>query len=468
MTTDAEIIALVRSAGVVGAGGAGFPTHVKLAARVDTVIANGAECEPVLTCDQALMAHRAEDVLAGVRLAMAATGATNGVIALKAAYKDAVTALQRALARSTSAPAVRLHFLAPVYPAGDEFILAYEVTGRLVPEAGIPLNVGIVVQNVGTLANIAAAVRGQPVTHRWLTVAGEVNEPKTVCVPIGTSIAEVIGLAGGLRGPGGRTLPVREASLSAQGDLAVITGGPMMGKIAWDVQQPITKTTSGILVLKRNTAVVRNLTTPAGNWVRRGRSACDQCRDCTELCPRYLLGHSLQPHEVMRSINYGLTDRPDIVTRAVLCCECRLCEAFACPLELSPMAYYRSIKQELAAQGWRNTRHRRTDLTPIDMRPYRLVPTHRLVQHLGLEEYEQRGAPLDPRACVPPQVTVPLRLPLPSAVAATPVVSVGDRVRVGQPIAEIPEGKLSARVHASIDGTVQAVKPGEHVIITRD
>jgi Na+-translocating ferredoxin:NAD+ oxidoreductase RnfC subunit len=399
---------------------------------------------------------------------MQATGAASGIIALKAEYREAVTALRRELSQAASGPRIRLHFLAPVYPAGDEHVLVYEVIRRLVPEAGIPLNVGVVVQNVGTLAHIAAAVRGEPVTHRWLTVAGEVTEPKTVRVPVGTSIADVIALAGGLRGPGGKARPVREASLSAQGDLAVVTGGPMMGKVVWDVQEPVTKTTSGVLVLKRSGAVVRYLTTPAQNWVRRGRSTCDQCRDCTDLCPRYLLGHSLQPHEVMRSINYGLTAKPEIVTRAVLCCECRLCEAFACPLELSPMAYYRSIKQELAAAGWRNTQHRRADLAPVANRGYRLIPSHRLLQHLGLAEYEQLGAPLDLTPFSPQTVTIPLRLPLAATAPAVPIVAIGDRVHQGQPLAEIPDGKLGARVHASMDGQVREIADGKHVVIARD
>jgi Na+-translocating ferredoxin:NAD+ oxidoreductase RnfC subunit len=242
----------------------------------------------------------------------------------------------------------------------------------------------------------------------------------------------------------------------------------MMGRLAWDPQQPVAKTTSGVLVLRRNSAIVRNMSMPLGNWVRRGRSTCDQCRDCTELCPRYLLGHSLQPHEVMRSINYGLTGAPDIVTRAVLCCECRLCEAFACPLELSPMAYYRSIKQELASQGWRNTRHRRADLTPVDMRPYRLIPSRRLVEHLGLSEYHARGAALDQRSFVPDRVAVPLRQPLPALAPAAPVVAVGDRVKVGQLIGEIPEGRMGARAHASISGVVREIVEGKHVVITAD
>ena len=262
MTQD--VVASVRANGVVGAGGAGFPTHVKLAAKADTVIANGAECEPLLACDQTLMARQAGEVVAGLRLAMEATGAAQGIIALKAEYKEAVAALRSALQGAGGDPALRLHFLEPVYPAGDEFVLVREVLGRSVPEGGIPPNVGVVVQNVATLANIAAAVRGKPVTHRWITVAGEVNEPRTVLAPVGTPIADLIERAGGLRGVAGNGGATRTASLSAQGDLAVVTGGPMMGKIAWDVGQPVARTTSGVIVLKRKSAVVRQLTTPIG------------------------------------------------------------------------------------------------------------------------------------------------------------------------------------------------------------
>lgn len=463
MTVD--LVAAVREAGVVGAGGAGFPTHVKLASKVNVVIANGAECEPLLACDQALMTRRSTELVEGLRLAVTATGAAEGVIALKGVHAAAVDAVRLAIARAGATPPLRLHMLAPVYPAGDEFVLVYEVTGRVVPEGGLPLAAGALVQNVATLANVYRAFRGRPVTHRLVTVAGEVNEPKTIELPIGASIADALQSAGGLRGPAGRTIPLKEG-LAPQGDLALVIGGPMMGRLASDARQPITKTTSGIVVLKRSSAVVRALSTPAANWVRRGRSTCDQCRDCTELCPRYLLGHSLQPHEVMRSINYGLTSQPDIVTRAVLCCECRLCEAFACPIELSPMAYYRSIKRELATQGWRNTRHRRTDLSIVSTRRHRLIPTDRLVEHLGLSDYAHRGAPFDDRPTSPTALKVPLALPLASAAPAVPAVGAGDHVVDGQPIAEIPEGRLGARVHAPLGGVVTEVIPGAYIAIS--
>jgi Na+-translocating ferredoxin:NAD+ oxidoreductase RnfC subunit len=454
-----QIVLKAREAGVVGAGGAGFPTHVKIAAQVDTVIGNGAECDPLLRCDQQLMANRAPEVIEGLRLVMQASGAARGVIALKREYAGAVTALQSNIQypipnTQQQGANISLHLMESHYPAGDEFVLVYEVTGRLVPETGLPLHVGCIVQNVGTLFNIARAQKRIPVTHRLLTVTGAVNEPKTLDLPIGTSISEAIAWAGGIKIP--------RWSARTEEDYAVVIGGPMMGWLAKSLSESVTKTTTGLIVLPRNSVVVRYLGRPLGSWVKRGRSTCDQCRDCTDLCPRYLLGHDLEPHKVMRSINYGLTEPTAIVTAAVLCCECRLCEAYACPLELSPLAYYREIKRQLAAQGWQNVVHKRSDLTPHPMREYRHVPMERLVAKLGLSEYQECTCPLDEREYQPRRVTIPLKQHI--GAPSQPVVKIGDRVERGDLIAQIPEDKLGANVHASISGRVEAMT-GEHIVI---
>jgi RnfABCDGE-type electron transport complex C subunit len=442
-----QIVEKVKAAGVVGAGGAGFPTHVKIAARVDTVIANGAECEPLLHCDQHLMAARPDEVVQGLRLVMQASGAQHGVIALKQKYHAAITALQAVLDRKPELN-VQIHAMESYYPAGDEFILVYEVTGRMVPETGLPLHVGCIVQNVGTLTNIARAQRGEPVIRRLLTVTGEVHEPKTLNVPIGTSISEVIQWAGGAK--------------SEDVPLSVVLGGPMMGRLARSTEEPVTKTTSGIIVLPADNATVRYLSRPLGSWVKRGRSTCDQCRDCTDLCPRYLLGHDLEPHIIMRTINYGITELPFNVTAAALCCECRLCEAYACPLELSPCAYYKEIKRQLAAQGWRNDVHKRTDLAPHPFREFRHVPTERLIGRLGLTKYAGLECPLDPGDYQPKRVAIPLQQHI--GQAAWPVVCAGDSVSAGDLVGEIPEGKLGARVHASIGGRIEKATTQEVVI----
>ncbi len=447
-----DLVEAVKAAGVVGAGGAGFPTHVKLAAKVDTVIANGAECDPLLQCDQRLMESRAGEMVRGVRLAMEATGAERGILALKDEYGAACAALQRAIGNRSDLSLLQMESR---YPAGDEFVLVYEATGRLVPETGLPLHVGCLVQNVQTLFNIARADKGAAVTHRLLTVAGAVAKPVTLWVPLGTPIRDVVVWAGGVK-------PAPWSERTAD-DYAVVVGGPMMGRVAEDLDEPVTKMTSGLLVLPRDNAVVRYMTRSRASWVRRGVSTCDQCRDCTDLCPRYLIGHNLEPHEVMRAINYGLTRPADKVTAAVLCCECRLCEAYACPLELSPMAYYVSIKEELRAQGWTNEVHKRADFEPHPMREYRLVPTHRLIARLGLVEWEHQACPLDEADYRPERVSIPLRQHI--GAPAKPVVSAGQQVAVGDLIAGIPEDALGASVHASIAGRVSKVVDGVAVEI---
>ncbi len=445
------LVNLVRDAGVVGAGGAGFPTHVKIDNQIEVLIANGTECDPLLRADQNLMARHPREILQGLKLVQEATGATRTILALKREYESAVDALKRAGAGKDG---LELHLGESVYPAGDEFVLVYELTGRQIPEAGLPLDVDCLVQNVTTLYQIAQAHQGKPVTARYVTVSGEVNEPKTVVAPIGTPIRDLLQAAGGLRQPAWARDTGQDASLNGH---RIVLGGPMMGKLAADLDEPVLKTTSGVLFLPAQNAVAHYLSRPTGSWVRRGRSTCDQCRDCTDLCPRHLLGHNLKPHEVMRSINYGLTQQPDIITAAVLCCECRLCEAYACPLELSPMAYYVSLKKALREAGWTNDRHHRTQLDPHPMREFRHVPTKRLIARLGLTEYDQRGAPLDDRPLRPGRVRIPLRQHI--GAAAEPTVSIGQKVEFAALIGRIPEGKLGANVHASISGVVRSVTP---------
>jgi RnfABCDGE-type electron transport complex C subunit len=447
-----DIVEKVKAAGVVGAGGAGFPTHVKLSAKVDTVIANGAECEPLLHADQHVMARYPELVVRGLRLAMEAVGAERGVVALKAEYQEAVSALQRALEADER---VSLHPLGSYYPAGDEFVLVHDVLGRMVPEGGIPLEVGVVVNNVGTLLNVARAIEGVPVTHRYLTVTGEVKNPVTMRVPVGTTIAQVVQWAGGTTDAGRGLQP---------DEMAFVAGGSMMGRVVQSADV-ITKTTGGLLVLPVDNAVVRWMTRPLSNAVRRGMSTCDQCRDCTDLCPRSLLGHALKPHEIMRSINYGLSEPTHIITAAVLCCECRLCEAYACPLDLSPMAYYRAVKQKLVEAGWKNTVHRRTDISPHDMFAYRRVPMNRLIDKLGLTGYRDYPVPLTEQERHPKEVSVPLKQHI--GVPSIPGVRVGQKVKQGDLIASIPEGKLGANVHASISGKVAEVTE-KHIRVETD
>jgi Na+-translocating ferredoxin:NAD+ oxidoreductase RnfC subunit len=192
MVMDALVTA-VRDAGVVGAGGAGFPTHVKLAAQVECIIVNGAECEPLLHVDQELAKAYAPELVEALRACVSSTGASAGIFALKEKYREARGALTAAVAGQAG---LSVFALENSYPAGDEHVLVHEVTGRVVPEGGIPLNVGIVVLNVETLYNIWSALQGQPVTDTFVTVCGEVKQPATLRLAVGTSIADALAGSG--------------------------------------------------------------------------------------------------------------------------------------------------------------------------------------------------------------------------------------------------------------------------------
>ncbi len=211
---------------------------------------------------------------------------------------------------------VRIFPLSDTYPAGDEFILVHDITGKVIPPGGLPKDVGAAVTNVETLVNIGL---DRPVTHKYLTVAGAVKTPVTLRVPVGLSLAEAIEAAGG----------------ATVAPYAILLGGVMMARLADDPDQPITKTTGGIIVLPTTHPLVRRHGAQWGQIARVGRSACDQCRFCTEMCPRYLLGHPIEPHAAMRAL--GFTEPPSpTIAGTLYCCECNLCSLYACPEDLDP------------------------------------------------------------------------------------------------------------------------------------
>lgn len=303
----------VRAAGVVGAGGAGFPAHVKLQAQVDTFLVNAAECEPMLKVDQQLMAVQAERLIHGVQYAMTATGASSGIIALKEKYQQAINALTPLLPAG-----IRLHILPDVYPAGDEVLTIWMATGRRVPPAALPVSVGVVVNNVQTVLNIARAVEQQyPVTRRTLTVNGAVARPITLTVPIGMSLRDVLALAGG----------------ATVDDPGFINGGPMMGGLITSLDTPVSKTTGGLLVLPKSHALIQRRMQDERTVLSVAKTVCEQCRLCTDLCPRHLIGHELSPHLLVRAVNYQQAATPQLLLTALTCSECNVCVK-ALPVQL--------------------------------------------------------------------------------------------------------------------------------------
>ena len=436
-----NLVEQVRLAGVVGAGGGGFPTHVKLAGKADTVIANGAECEPLLHKDAAVMEHQAVAMLKGIQLAMQAVGAATGIVGVKAKNKHAVAAVEAACQGTP----VRVQLLGDYYPAGDEYDLVHEATGRLIPPGGIPLNVGVVVCNVETFVNIAAAAEGRPVTHKTLTIAGAVREPKTITVPLGTSLRDCIAAAGG----------------ATVGDPVLAIGGMMMGETTDELDRPVTKTTGGAIVLARDHHVIERKLKPPAVQNAIGKSACDQCRYCTELCPRYLLGYAVEPHQVMRSLAFTATGAAHWNEWAAMCCACGLCTLYACPEELFPKEACDQSKAEMKKvnQKWSGP----TTVKPHAMREGRRLPIQSLMKKLNIAQYAH-AAPLQSAALTPRRVVLPLKQG--AGVACQPLVRAGDTVSAGQAVGAIPDKALGAIIHAPFAGTVSEVT-STHLTLNR-
>ena len=428
----------VRAAGVVGAGGGGFPSHVKVAAKAEYVIANGAECEPLMHKDAELMAAHAEDIITGMSAVMEAVGATTGIIGIKAKNTEAV----KALTEASKATPIGLHILGDFYPSGDEFVLVYEATGRLIPPAGIPLDVGAVVLNVESLCNIAAALQGTPVTHKWLTVTGAVSRPYSCRVPVGVTFRQLVDAAGGAR----------------PSDPAVMVGGAMMGRLTRDLDECVTKTTGGIIVLPGDHPLVARLGKPEPAMHRIGKSTCDQCSYCTELCPRYLLGYKIEPHKVMRSLLFDITGQDGWNQWGQLCCECGLCTLYACPEDLFPREACQRVKQEFLEMDLTDRPPVLGKEDPVTAHPMyesRRIPVKQLTRRLGLVDYDL-PAPFQDILLSPARVRLPLKQH--AGAPASACVASGASVQAGDLVAEVPDGTLGARIHASISGTVQILQ----------
>lgn len=428
----------IAEAGVVGAGGAGFPTHVKLSGKADTVLINAAECEPLLHKDKEVLQEYADEVIAGVEIAMELVGAQGGQIGIKEKYGHVIDTLRPKLpARIQIAP------LRDAYPAGDEFILVYDVLGRVIPPGGIPLAVGAVVMNVETAVNVARAAE-TPVVEKFVSVAGAVVNPVTLRVPVGITLAECVAAAGG----------------PTIADVNYVVGGVMMGRLEPNQNALVDKTTGGVLVLPDDHPAVARRKRDWQQITRVGRAACDQCSFCTELCPRYLLGHPIEPHRAMRSLGFNKIGESNVQGTA-FCCECNLCSFYSCPEDLDPKNVCAQNKRRLMAEKkrWENPPFSPT--RPTMHMENRKAPMARLMQKMRLKDFRNVG-PLVEKLLETRRVGIALKqhVGAPCQVA----VSVGQRVAKGQVVGRPPvtDGKpaLGAPVHASLDGTVTAIANG--------
>lgn len=434
-------IAAVKAAGIVGEGGAGFPAHVKYTAPgggIDTVIANGCECEPLLHTDRHIMANHGDAVLRALRSLADVLGAGRAVLGIKKKHAPLVVSLSGPAAQQ----GIEIFPLDDFYPAGDEQVLVREVTGRSVPPLGIPLAVKTIVANVGTLANVDASLHGTPVTRKVLTVTGEMRSPSVLRAPLGTPLAACLEACGG----------------ALVEDPVFIVGGPMMGRLVPGLpaleKEVVTKTTGGLIVVPAGHPLHRNAMIPAEFMRRRAASACIQCRMCSDLCPRMLIGHPFETHKVMRAFGSNQETRADAGKLAAMCCECGICEYYACPMQLSPRRVNQAVKAELREANLLYEGPRAVLEAFATWREYRKIPVPRLAARIGISRYMGLETPFI-GDIAPQTVFIPLRQHIGSP--AVPVVKAGDTVREGDLIGETPENAVGARVHASVNGVVEDV-----------
>lgn len=426
-----ELVKIVKDCGAVGAGGAGFPSYAKLDEKIEIVILNCAECEPLFKVHRQLLEQKAYEIVSTLDKISKALGAKQFIVAVKEKYKEAAEAVKSVLVDYENG---KLSLLPEVYPMGDEVVLIYEATGRLVPPGNIPISIGVCVYNVETVYNIYNAVNNNlPVTHKYVTVCGEVKNPATYCVPVGTSFKALIELSGGETCDNGE----------------ILKGGPMTGKLAsrYDV---VTKNTNGVLVFPENHPVIMKRKSKVSINIARAKSVCCQCRMCTDLCPRNLLGMPVKPHALMDAVANGATHDAKAIADAMYCVSCGLCEMYSCTQGLAPRTIIDEFKAKMKASGVTIKRSEVGENNVSVDRKYRMVPMKRLEERLGLVKYDV------PANIVPGKIDinhVKIMLSQSIGTPSVPCVNAGDKVMEGQIVANAARG-LSLPIHASISGTV--------------
>ena len=320
-----QICDAVRQAGIVGMGGAGFPTRVKIEPNPrlpkETLIINGCECEPYITCDHRIMLEWTNQIIAGIKLARRASGCSRVFIGIEDNKPEAIEVMNKALKTFANSGGIRVVPVKTKYPQGGERQLIKAILKKDVPAGGIPPMIGVVVLNVATVTAIAeAVVSNLPLTHRVVTVTGEaIAKPGNYYVPIGTSVEDLIEFCGGV------------TKKSAK----VILGGPMMGIAVADLKMPITKTTNAITVLTKEQI-------GRAKFARR-QTACIRCGRCLQVCPE-----NLNPTKIAHAVKHNLLDVAERYYMSA-CMECGCC-SYVCPANIEITGYIKTGKIFLARQ----------------------------------------------------------------------------------------------------------------------
>lgn len=436
-----ELSEVLKQGGVVGAGGAGFPCYAKLNEKADTIILNCAECEPLLQLHKQMLSMYAYEIMSALNEVRQAVEAQRVIIAIKPSYKKAVEAVKELL---PDFACMEIGFLPEAYPSGDEVVTIYETTGRVVEAGKLPISVGVIVYNVETMFNAYNAIKNNKgVTDKYVTVTGAVKHPVTLCVPLGVTYDEVIAIAGG----------------TTIEDYVIISGGTMTGRVA-NGRDVVTKTLNALIVLPPEHYVVKRKEVNINVSMKRAMSACCQCRYCSDLCPRNLLGHPIDPARLMRAVSTNCATDSAPFLNSNFCSGCGLCEMFSCFQGLSPRSIIGSVKDELIKNGVPKPDAK---MKKVNMqRNGRLISTERLISRLGLREYKS-SAPFEDREMNFKKAKILLSQNI--GAPAVPSVSVGDRVKCGDVIATAAPDKLSVALHASIDGEVAEITE-RYIIIT--
>ena len=417
----------MREFGIVGAGGAGFPSYAKLAEGADLLLINGSECEPLLYTDYVILKNEISLVLSGISEVLSHTSIAKALLCIKAHTAKRLGMSDGEKLRDK----IFVRVLPDVYPIGDEISLIYEASGRLVGAGKLPITAGVIVYNVETMYNLGRAVRfSEPVTEKWLTVGGNIKSPVVVKVPVGTRISDLF-----------RTL-----GITVPEDHTVLDGGPSMGKIVNPATHTVTKTTKGILILPDYTQAIASKKINDKMAVSRAETACCQCTRCTDMCPRNMLGYPLEPHKMVRTAMGAVEAMPVMVLSATLCCGCGVCESLACSQGISPRAVIASYKELLAKNKMRFGGSGEYEVKPE--REYRMIPVEKWKSILGVAKFDTVA---DFGGEIRDFSRVEIALNRHIGVPSVPAVSSGDVVSLGEKIASASDG-LSIAMHASISG----------------
>ena len=432
---------LMKESGIVGAGGAGFPSYAKLADGADTLVVNGAECEPLLYTDYVLLQKEMPTVLSGIQAVLDYAKIPCALLCVKEH-----TALRLKLKDGTKlADRIILKTLPDVYPMGDEISLIYQATGRVVRPGNLPITAGVIVLNVETFYNIAVKLkRGTNLTEKYLTIAGNIPEAIVVKVPIGVTVSELFD---------------KNSIIIPEGHI-VLDGGPSMGKVIDPDSAVVTKTTKGLLILPENCEAAQSKFLDGDKSIARAETACCQCTRCTDMCPRHLLGYPLEPHKMVRTAKGAATVLPEMVLSATLCCGCGICESLACCQGISPKAVINEYKALLAKNKLRYVG--KEDVSPAQEREWRMVPSERWANILGVARFDKVGKYIGEQTSYA-RVEILLRQHI--GAPSVPCVEDGTYVNKGDKIAEAAEG-LSLPQYASIAGKVSVY--GDRIIIEKD